>query len=78
MPDTEIRDLKQDTIEIVGCPVLMDRDGEIENCGMELNVLVTKTIRGDDYGSWVEYQVGFPCGHTFKDMERALKYEEFM
>lgn len=75
MPDTEIRDLKTEATEIVACPVLIEGEDGPENCGWRLVTIVTKTIRGDDYGSWAEYSVSFACGHSFDDMRKSLRYE---
>lgn len=77
MPDTEIRDLSSETTEIVACPAfIINDDGDAENCGMPLTVMITTTIRGDDYGSWPHYSAYFACGHSFEDMEVSLKYKD--
>lgn len=70
---TEIEDLKTDTGQIRACPVLM---ADTLRCGALLDVVVTTTVRGDDYGSWTEYDVHFACGHSFDQMRSTLRHEE--
>lgn len=78
MPDSEIHDLSSETTEIVACPVFIVGNDGPENCGMPLRVMVTKTIRGDDYGDWPEFSVYFKCGHDFNEMMGSLKIAEFI
>ena len=84
---SDIHDLSQETRSLATCPVIVYRgteevDTEIEEdyeeCGCTLQVMATRTIVGDDYGSWPEIRVYFDCGHTLFQMEQALRYGEYM
>jgi hypothetical protein len=79
MPDTEIRDLQSHTYIITRCPVFIEGNkGQPVVCSMRLDVTVETTIRGDDYGSFPVYWVGFPCGHSFEQMIESIKNAEFV
>jgi hypothetical protein len=61
------------------CPTLVVADdGDAVRCGTPLVVTAIATVRGDDYGSWTEYDAGFACGHTFEQMRSSLRMEEFI
>lgn len=77
----DIRELSATTVEIDTCPVLIPDDSEEDGfitCGARLQVLFTKTVVGDDYGSWPEFLFGFPCDHTFEDMKKSARIAEFV
>ena len=58
-------------VVLTTCPVLLD-DGLTE-CGEALEVVWSRDIVGDDYGSWTEHDVSFRCGHGLRQMESSLK-----
>ena len=63
---------------IVACPVLMlNNENDVENCGVPLDVTVYVSVVGDDYGSWEQFTVDFPCGHTLDDMGKSLLQAEY-
>lgn len=72
------------TIETVldTCPVYVatmrsgDVDYEYEPCGQSLVVVSTRSVIGDDYGSWAEVSVSFTCGHTLSDMQSSLRHAD--
>lgn len=80
--ETEISDLGREIYSITNCPVLVERTapatGDFEDCGSPLVPVVTQTIRGDDYGEWTEWDVSFPCGHTFAEMVSSLRNREYV
>lgn len=75
----EIETLKTRESPLTVCPALVVSDaGDPVPCEAELRVVLTADLRGDDYGSWTEYWVGFACGHTLADMEAGLRMAEYV
>jgi|WetSurSiteA1Bulk_404760.scaffolds.fasta_scaffold125090_2 hypothetical protein len=74
--ERNIQDLKVEQWQMTTCPVLVASEERYVECGWSLDPICVKTIRGDDYGSWGEYRIGFECGHSFKDMEDSMRASE--
>ena len=69
--------LATESTRLEACPVwLINEDGEPEPCGGLLRATLTRSVVGDDYGSWPTYSVSFPCGHTFEDMSTSLRHAD--
>ena len=79
----EIYEISQNTHPLNFCPVIVfkgtdevdtEDEADYEACGTVLQVMMTRTIVGDDYGEWPQIGVYFDCGHTLAQMEQSLKY----
>jgi len=76
----EIRTLQETSVVLDICPVLIidDDGGDFRRCGLPLHVVHTRTIRGDDYGSWPVHDAYLECGHTLDDIRSSLRVEEYL
>lgn len=72
---SDLYEISQTTGTLEKCPVILSDES---TCGTALQVMVTNTIIGDNYGAWPEVGVYFDCGHTFADMEMSIRMAEYI
>lgn len=46
-------------------------------CSAPLEIVCQRAIVGDDYGSWVEWDVYLKCGHTLEEMTKYMNESEY-
>jgi hypothetical protein len=72
---SELYEISRTTGVLTQCPVIL---ADESTCGKDLEVVVTNTIIGDDYGSAPRVMVDFFCGHTLLEMETSILMSEFV
>lgn len=75
---TELETLAFGEYPIEKCPAFTAIFGDPEVCGQPLVVKVYREVRGDDFGEFTNYGVGFACGHTVADMQDGLRMAEYV
>ena len=82
---SNLYEISQNTEPLKTCPVLIKQHDPLDPesfgyvpCGTTLEVMVTRTVMGDDYGELSQYGVYFDCGHTLKEMEEHLLHSEYI
>lgn len=71
-----IETISTDTRILETCPTfIVNEQDEFIVCNAPLRVVCTRSIVGDDYGSWPVVSVEFECGHTFSNMVASLSRE---
>jgi hypothetical protein len=72
---SDLYEISRTTGVLTQCPVIL---ADESTCGKDLDVVVTNTIVGDDYGSAPQVRVDFVCGHSLQEMEISILMSEFV